>query len=188
MNYYISDTHFGHKNVIRYDNRPFESVEEMDKSMIHRWNETVGRHDVVYMLGDISWYKDDKTIAILQSLNGHKVLIKGNHDYVSTKLAKCFDKICDYAEVNDNGEKLILSHYPIPFWNGQHRNTIHLYGHVHNSHQYNYCMSIEKELRQLQDIPMRMFNVGCMIEYMDYTPRTLEEILKSKGENTYGQK
>ena len=65
---------------------------------------------------------------------------------------------------------------------------IHLYGHVHNSHQYNYCLSIEKELRQLQDIPMRMFNVGCMMTYMNYMPRTLNEILESKGGTEDGQK
>lgn len=57
MNYYISDTHFGHKNVIRYDNRPFDSIEEMDEAMIQLWNETVNDADAVYILGDFSWYK-----------------------------------------------------------------------------------------------------------------------------------
>ncbi len=57
------------------------------------------------------------------------------------------------------------------------RDSVHLYGHVHNSHQWNFCKSWQKELQQLQDIPMRMFNVGCMMEYIDYTPRTLQEIV-----------
>jgi hypothetical protein len=48
--------------------------------------------------------------------------------------------------------------------------------------EYNYCLNIEKELRQLQGIPMRMFNVGCMVEYMNYMPRTLSEILRWKGD------
>ena len=59
MNFYIADMHFGHKNIIRYDNRPFGSVEEMDKALIQLWNETVGSDDIVYILGDFSWYKED---------------------------------------------------------------------------------------------------------------------------------
>lgn len=188
MNYYISDTHFGHKSVMRYDNRPFGSVDEMDETMIQLWNETVKDTDVVYILGDFSCYKEDKTAFILGRLKGHKILIKGNHDHVSCKVAKYFDRICDYAEVTDNGRKVVLSHYPMPFWNGQFRDTIHLYGHVHNSRQYKHCLRIEKELRELQNIPMRMFNVGCMMKYMNYMPRTLDEILSSsEGETETGQ-
>ena len=177
MNFYISDNHFGHFNIIRYDNRPFDSVEKMDEIMIDRWNEVVVDNDTVYILGDFSWYDEKKTLEILNCLSGHKVLIKGNHDRISPKIAKCFDKVCDYLEVNDGGSCVAMSHYPILFWNNQFRDSIHLYGHVHNSHQWNICKSWQKELRQLQDIPMRMFNVGCMMEYIDYTPRTLQEIL-----------
>ena len=57
MNFYIADMHFGHKNVIRYDNRPFDSIEEMDKAMITLWNETVGDDDVVYIIGYFCCYK-----------------------------------------------------------------------------------------------------------------------------------
>lgn len=180
--FYISDSHHGHFNVIRYDNRPFSSVEEMDDEQIRRWNSVVTPEDIVYILGDFSWYKEDKTLEILDKLNGRKVLIKGNHDRISPKVAKKFEKRAEYLEIQDGDERVILSHYPIPFWNGQFRDTVHLYGHVHNSHQYNYCMNIRKELAQLQDIPMRMFNVGAMMPYMDYTPRTLQEILEANAE------
>ena len=88
MNFYIADMHFGHKNIIRYDNRPFGSVEEMDKALIQLWNETVGSDDIVYILGDFSWYKEDKTAFILGCLKGHKVLVKGNHDHISPKVAR----------------------------------------------------------------------------------------------------
>lgn len=115
MNFYIADMHFGHKNIIQYDNRPFDSVEEMDKALIQLWNETVGSDDIVYILGDFSWYKEDKTAFILGCLNGHKVLVKGNHDHISPKVARNFDRICEYAEIKDGDEKVILSHYPIPF-------------------------------------------------------------------------
>lgn len=187
MNFYIADMHFGHKNVIRYDNRPFDSIEEMDKAMITLWNETVGDNDVVYILGDFSWYKEEKTAFILGCLKGHKVLIRG---ITTIFLQKSQDTLNGFVNMQKSKmeKKVVMSHYPMPFWNGQHRNSIHLYGHVHNSHQYNYCLSIEKELRQLQDIPMRMFNVGCMMTYMNYMPRTLNEILESKGGTEDGQK
>lgn len=179
--FYIADTHFGHKNIIRYDNRPFSTIEEMDEILINNWNKTVFNEDTVYILGDVSWYEEFGTKEILNQLNGHKVLIKGNHDQAAKKIPYCFDKICDYLEISDNGTKVIMSHYPILFWNGQFRDTVHLYGHVHNSHQWNMVESWRKEAKQLQDIPMRMYNVGCMIPWMNYTPQTLDEILK-KGE------
>lgn len=177
MNFYIADNHFGHFNIIRYDNRPFEKTSDMDETMIDRWNEVVRDEDIVYILGDFSWHGEKETLEILDSLTGRKVLIKGNHDRVSQPMARRFVKVCDYLEITDNKTRVIMSHYPMPFWNGQFRDSVHLYGHVHNSHQWNFCQSWQKELRQIQDIPMRMFNVGCMMEYMDYTPRTLQEII-----------
>lgn len=186
-NFYISDLHFGHKNIIRYDNRPFKSVEEMDNTLINNWNRTVSSEDIVYILGDISWYDDDKTVKIFKQLNGIKVLIKGNHDNIksTSSLSKCFTGVQDYAELYLNKkDKVIMSHYPIPFWNGQFRDTVHLYGHVHNSHQWNVYESWMEELRQLQDIPMRAYNVGCMMKWINYTPRTLEEIINGYNNNT----
>lgn len=180
MNFYISDTHFGHK-ISSSINRPFDSIEEMDEALIERWNEVVGDDDTVYILGDFSWYKEDETLAILDRLAGHKVLVKGNYDRISPNVAKKFDQRCEYLEINDGNERVIMSHYPMSFWNGQFRDTVHLFGHVHNSHQNNYCLSVQRELKQLQNIPMRMYNVGCMMEMMDYTPQTLEFIISWKG-------
>lgn len=179
MNYYISDTHFGHFNILRYDNRPFFTVKEMDEALIGRWNEVVSDDDTVYILGDFSWYDESETLAVLDQLSGRKVLIKGNHDRVSPLISKRFVKVCDYLEIKDGDIRVVMSHYPMPFWNGQFRDSVHLYGHVHSSHQWNVCESMRRELQQLQDIPMRMYNVGCMMKYMNYTPRTLEEIVSN---------
>lgn len=176
--FYISDLHFGHSNIIRYDHRPYKNANEMDQDLIKKWNDAVSDEDIVYILGDISWHNEPKTVEIFKQLKGRKILIKGNHDYISNVLAKCFDRIVDYAEINDNGTKVVMSHYPMPFWNGQFRDTVHLYGHVHNSHQWNICESWIEEARQLQAIPMRMYNVGCMMDWMGYTPRTLNEIIE----------
>ena len=67
-NFYIADLHFGHNNIIKYDNRPFKTVEEMDLTLIANWNKAVSNDDCVYILGDISWHDDDKTAQIFKQL------------------------------------------------------------------------------------------------------------------------
>ena len=78
---FTSDLHFGHENVIRFDNRPFATVEEMDNEMIRRWNEKVSPGDLVYVLGDFIWKsRNDDAAELIRSLHGQIILIKGNHD------------------------------------------------------------------------------------------------------------
>jgi len=178
---YISDLHFGHKNILTYDERPFYTVSEMDNTLIRNWNEVVKDKDVVYILGDVSWYDSEKTRDILRQLNGRKRLIIGNHDSVSAKLTDCFEEIAPYAEIIDGNAKVILSHYPIMFWNGQHRHSIHLYGHVHDTQEEVFTKMWRNEMREKTELPIRMYNVGCMKPYMDYTPRTLQYIIKHGG-------
>ena len=173
---YISDTHFGHVNVIDFDKRPFKTVEEMDEAMIKSWQNVVTDNDVVHVLGDFSLYKGDKTLEILDALPGEKILIKGNHDRVSPQFAKRFSKVCDYLDFSDNGKRVILSHYPLLFWNAQFRDSVHLYGHVHNSLQQDLCMDCKDLIRSKQDLNMKMYNVGCMMPWMNYAPKTLAEI------------
>lgn len=173
---YISDTHFGHVNVIDFDKRPFKTVEEMDEAMIKSWQNVVTDNDVVHVLGDFSLYKGDKTLEILDVLPGEKILIKGNHDRVSPQFAKRFSKVCDYLDFSDNGKRVILSHYPLLFWNAQFRDSVHLYGHVHNSLQQDLCMDCKDLIRSKQDLNMKMYNVGCMMPWMNYAPKTLAEI------------
>lgn len=179
-NFYISDLHFGHSNILRYDNRPFYSVKEMDECLIENWNSVVSDADRVYILGDVSWYKDDKTAEILRMLKGEKHLIRGNHDRRTKAFEEGFQKVKDVDTFFDGeaGYTVVLNHYPILFWDGQYKNNVHLYGHVHNSHQWNCCESFRKELAELQNLPMRMINVGCMMPWMGYTPRTLKDILE----------
>jgi calcineurin-like phosphoesterase family protein len=78
--FFTADTHFGHKNVIPYCKRPYENVEEMNEDLIKRWNEVVKPHDVVWHLGDFAFQNKEKTQETIARLNGHKVLLKGNHD------------------------------------------------------------------------------------------------------------
>ena len=83
--FFTADPHFGHTNIIRYENRPFASAEEMDQELIRRWNETVSPEDTVYLLGDFSFYGKEKSTEILSALQGHIRLVMGNHDTRSTQ-------------------------------------------------------------------------------------------------------
>lgn len=188
MNYYISDLHLFHGNAIVFDNRPFESVEDMLAQIYNNWNERVTNADNVYILGDISFRgKNEDLIAYVSKLKGHKHLILGNHDDVSDyRYKQLFEEVTDYKEMQDsaNGKKyrLVLFHYPILSWKNMSRGTILLYGHTHNSKEDEYYQDCLKNMRDADcyHIPeegVKAMNVGCMKPYMNYTPRTLQEIL-----------
>ena len=136
MIYYIADMHFSHENVIRFDSRPFADTEQMDEVLIQNWNERVTADDTVYVLGDAFWKNEENSIRIMQRLQGHKHLIQGNHDRVKGKLRPCWESIEQYAEINDENRLVILSHYPIPFYKNQHYGAVMLYGHVHNTREW----------------------------------------------------
>ena len=81
MTYFIADTHFGHENIIKYCNRPFNTKEEMNSHMIKEWNSIVKQDDVIYVLGDFALMMSREQIKeIINLLNGYKILIMGNHD------------------------------------------------------------------------------------------------------------
>lgn len=175
--FYISDLHFGHKNALGFDNRPWLTVEDMDKALIENWNFVVDNGDIVYILGDMFWCNWQDAIAILDQLNGQKFLIKGNHDRCNeSKFVKKFVKITEYLEVDDNGRKIVLCHYPIPCFKNHFYGWYHLYGHVHSSFEHNMMEHVKKQMTDLYAKPCKMYNVGCM--HIGYTPRTLDEIIE----------
>ena len=207
MNYYIADMHLFCKSQtqegrLNFDNRPFKNIEEMHRHFLQEWNKQITNGDTTYILGDMSLRgKNDELIALVAQLKGKKVLIKGNHDDLSDyRYKQLFHEICDYKEVTDciggTAYKLVLSHYPILMWNGQHKGTILLYGHTHTSAEDTYfqkCLaemnsSGEWQFRRPQEPIFRAYNVGCMLPYMNYKPRTLKEILDfhTEGDN-YGK-
>lgn len=180
--FYISDTHWGHVNCLKFDNRPWFNIEEADNALINNWNSVVTNDDVVYVLGDMFWYKPAEAIKILDQLNGQKVLVKGNHDRChDSQFASKFVKIVDYLEVDDNGRNVVLCHYPIPCFKNHFYGWYHLYGHVHTSFEANMMEHCAEEMTALYDKKCQMCNVGCMMPYMNYTPKTLDEIIAAKG-------
>lgn len=140
MNTWIgSDFHFGHTNIMKFcpDTRGhFRDVDHMNAEMIREWNQLVDPADTVYMLGDIAFTSADKAAGIVNSLNGRKILIKGNHDSKTIKdkrFTSCFDEIHDYLDITFNGYHVVMFHYPICEWNRMHHGAVHLYGHLHQN-------------------------------------------------------
>ena len=117
-NFYISDLHIGHENILRFDNRPFADVNEMNNKLIENWNARVRSDDTVYILGDFIWAKESEWPSIVGSLAGNKVLIRGNHDpkQFSAATRRMFQEITDLKEIKDSGKHVVMCHYPIPFF------------------------------------------------------------------------
>ena len=177
MNYYISDLHWGHNNVLDFDNRPFKTVEEMRDHMIEEWNKIVEKNDNVYILGDCVWKNSEW--EYVQKLNGVKHLIRGNHDHINSEAKKCFVSIEPYAEIKDGDTFVVLSHFPIASFNRAHHGAVHLYGHVHTGWDRAVLKPVAESFEQHFNKPFLAFNVGCMLDYMNYKPRTLKEILET---------
>lgn len=148
----ISDTHFGHANIIEYCGRPFASADEMDEALVDNWNRVVGKRDHVYHLGDVAMRAQH--LRIVKRLNGELRLVPGNHDVFKTRqyLDAGFKEIKG-ARVLDG---LVLSHFPVhPATLDRFRGNVH--GHIHN----------------LPSPAGPYLNVS--VEAINYTPITLEE-------------
>lgn len=81
MTYFTSDLHIGHENIIRFSNRPFSTLGEMNRTLVDNWNSRVTERDDVFILGDMFYRKKEGVEEILRKLKGRKHLIVGNHDY-----------------------------------------------------------------------------------------------------------
>lgn len=177
---YIADMHFDHDDIIAYDNRPFDSAEEMNEAMIRRWNSVVGQSDLTWILGDFCAGDGERWRTILTRLNGRKALIRGNHDDPAAVEAvrDLFEDVADYREIADKGRRVVLCHYPIPAFRDHYMGWFHLYGHVHTAFEWNIAENAKRLVKNLYlrgDV-CRMANAGAMVSYMDYTPRTLDEL------------
>lgn len=181
MKLYIADCHFGHRNALAFDNRPFKTIEEMEEVMVANWNKRVKNCDDIYILGDFCWGKKKEWLELLPKLNGRKHLILGNHDLKDySAVDGYFVSIKDYDVVYDNlmDKNVVLSHYPIPTYKKNYsKDYVHLYGHVHNSIETNITARVMRELSEYWEKPKYAFNIGVMMPWMNYTPRNLEEIM-----------
>lgn len=156
----IADTHFCHKNIIKYCNRPFASIEEMDTVLMSNWNAVVCPQDTVYVLGDFLLGTVEQLMEITKKLNGHKILIKGNHDrFTDAQYERAGFESVIRGDFNIRGFK--LRHYP-PQAVSKGPNIV-LFGHIHDKKieiedKYNICVSADRNI-------------------MAFTPKTIEQIM-----------
>lgn len=178
--YFISDTHFFHANVIKFDQRPFADLEEMHRVMIQNWNAKVRKHDRVYIVGDFCWKGGERGVELAKQLNGRLFLVRGNHDKVGEEYRKVFEDISEYMDVpvqlaNGEMKRVILCHYFMPFYNGVRRGAVMLHGHTHATEEHLQEEMIKEHLRE-QGYRCEAYNVGAV--HQNYTPWTLDEILE----------
>ena len=178
MIYYISDTHFGHENVIEMCGRPFSDIDEMNSALIERWNAKIKGNDTVYVLGDMFFRCVDPG-SILKQLKGKKRLLIGNHDGSwMTKLdaEQFFESIDRMLEISIGNHGVTLCHYPLLTWRHQ-KKTYMIHGHIHNDTTSDYWPLIRSR--------ERLLNAG--VDINKFEPVTLEELIennmKFKDEN-----
>ena len=135
--FFISDTHFQHKNIIKYCNRPFQTVADMDMQMIENWNTLVKPNDIVFHAGDFCFGSKLSWKHYCDALNGIKYLAAGNHDK-SIPPDKFVDvqhlfniRIIGDDEMTSDGQRMTVCHYPMLSWYQSHRGAWQLFGHVH---------------------------------------------------------
>jgi calcineurin-like phosphoesterase family protein len=134
-----SDLHFGHKNIMSFCPRTrghYVDVDQMNQDLTDKWNRKIAKQDTVYVLGDVCFMNLESAVSTVQGLNGRKILIQGNHDrklLKKTEFRDCWEEIHTYLDINRNGTKIVMFHYPLAEWDQQYRGSVHLYGHLHGN-------------------------------------------------------
>lgn len=185
MIFVYSDTHFDHENVIGYCKRPFDNVDHMNSKIILNWNRRVSEEDHVIFLGDFAFAGLTRIKDIAGFLNGHKTLVRGNHDHSREKMLRAgFNEVYDEIRLTYKGHNFLLSHYPYrptcfeiiksfflkrdlrylerrPLRNKKNNSWL-IHGHVHNS-----WGQINEKLK--------MVNVSC--DVWGFFPQSLDDIV-----------
>lgn len=144
----------------------------MNQVLIQNWNACVSERDDVYILGDFLYRGTGKDANnILSKLKGKKYLIRGNHDKFLKEQdfdSSLFEWIEDYYILNHEKQKYILFHYPILEWQGYFKDTVHLYGHVHN------CGKDGAQRDRLKTLGKFAYNVG--VDVNNFFPVSIKQI------------
>ena len=177
--WFTSDLHFGHRNVIRFCDRPYENEKEMGEKLIENWNSCVGDNDIVFVLGDTFWFNDSRSIKkVLDQLKGKTIyMLPGNHDdfehyhRVDTeRIVLCPDVVVLWLQEYNSSKKfeIWMSHYPMMTWPHRDNGVWQLFGHIHSNP--NRTEGVD------QDLPLHwnQMDVGC--DYWNYKPVSMETL------------
>jgi len=168
MIFYISDTHFGHANIIKHCNRPFADVDEMNEALIMNWNNKVTNQDIVYICGDLMFRSVTAPEMFLSRLKGKKHLIIGNHDkswMPKVDLSRHFESVDNLKIIAVSEGKITLCHYPMMSF-GSH---YHIFGHIHNNKSDTYWSL----LRSMDNA------MNASVEINNYEPVTFAELVRN---------
>lgn len=176
--WFTSDLHLGHRNVIRFCNRPFADDKEMDKALIQNWNDTVGDNDIVFVLGDTFWFNSSQEIKkVLSQLKGKDIyMLPGNHDDFDhyyrvddMRIHLCTDIVVVWiTEKNQPKREIWLSHYPMATWPHRENGAWQLFGHIHS--QPGKTDGVDQDLQ----LHWNQADVGC--DYWGWKPVSLDHL------------
>lgn len=183
--YFTSDLHLGHRNVIRFCDRPYENEKQMNQCLIDNWNSTITNNDIVFILGDLVWFNDSHAIKrLFEKLNGQEIyVIPGNHDQmksyhrVDDPRIKLVNDICTLYVSTENNRytkniiEIVCCHYPLMTWAHRELGAINLFGHIHSG----WLRSIEAFDQMLPLWKGQQYDVG--VDNNNYHPVSLDDIL-----------
>lgn len=153
--FFTADEHYGHRNIIRYCNRPFASVGEMNEALIKNHNAVVTARDIVIHAGDTFWGPRKRFAErILPHLNGSHIFLRGSHDDVPKDVATMWEQA-----IGD--DYVVVCHYAMRTWPRSHYGSIQLFGHSHGK------LVVPEDALQM--------DVG--VDCCNYTPVAYEQVL-----------
>ncbi len=130
MYFFTADEHYFHKNIIKYTDRPFSSVQEMNKILIKNHNELVTIDDTTIHAGDFALVNNtEEAVNIINQLNGKHIFLKGSHD----RWMKNKKNYHEIFEKRIDGKLIVICHYAMRTWAASHWNSWHLFGHSHGT-------------------------------------------------------
>ena len=180
--FFTSDTHFNHENIIKYCNRPFGNIHEMNETIIKNWNNKIRSSDLVFHLGDFMMGSGNYSNFwdIRYRLNGNIILVMGNHDWglfenVQGNIGDTFKDIYNELAIIVNGQKMYLNHKPLLCFDGSYKDkkpTWQLFGHIHTQKAAGGFPNGDQSRTHI--LFPTQYDVG--VDNNDYTPVSFDEV------------
>lgn len=185
--FFTSDLHFGHRNVLKFCNRPWEDEKQMSQGLIDNWNSAVTNNDIVFVLGDTFWFNDSRSIKkVLSQLNGKEIyILPGNHcDFDAyhrvddPRIHLCQDIVCLWLTSADFDRRhwhrktmeIWMQHFPMSTWPHRENGAFHFFGHIHS--QPGKTEGVDQDLA----LHWNQSDVGC--DFWDWKPVCFERLLE----------